>query len=107
MQDILNQLGILAANSGTSTGKEWIQSTAKEITSYSPVDGKKIASVTICDEAGYEKVMEKAQQAFLQWRMYPSPKRGDIIRQVGEALRKYKDPLGKLVSYEMGKSLQE
>jgi aldehyde dehydrogenase (NAD+) len=107
MQDILNQLGIRELNGGTATGKEWIETTGKEITSYSPVDGKKIASVISCDHEGYEQVMEKAQQAFLQWRMYPSPKRGDIVRQVGEALRHYKEPLGKLVSYEMGKSLQE
>ena len=107
MQDILNQLGIQELNPGTSTGKEWIKASGKEIISFSPVDGKKIASVIGCDNEGYEQVMKKAQQAFLQWRMYPSPKRGDIVRQVGEALRKYKEPLGKLVSYEMGKSLQE
>lgn len=107
MQEILQQLGIGQTNGGTSTGKEWIKTTGKEIKSSSPVDGKTIASVTCCDADGYEQVLNKAQQAFLEWRMYPSPKRGDIVRQVGEALRKYKEPLGKLVSYEMGKSLQE
>lgn len=61
----------------------------------------------LTDEAGYETAVKKAGEAFLQWRMWPSPKRGDVVRQVGEALRKYKEPLGKLVSYEMGKSLQE
>lgn len=107
MQDILNQLGIQQVNGGASTGKQWIKTTGKEIVSSSPVDGKNIATVTACDDEGYEKVLSKAQKAFLEWRMYPSPKRGDIVRQVGEALRKYKEPLGKLVSYEMGKSLQE
>ena len=107
MQDILSKLGIQQINAGTSTGKQWIQASGKEIISYSPVDGKAIASVTACDKEGYEKVITKAQEAFLEWRMYPSPKRGEIVRQVGEALRKYKEPLGKLVSYEMGKSLQE
>jgi aldehyde dehydrogenase (NAD+) len=107
MQEILQQLGIRQTNGGTSTGKEWIETKGKEIRSSSPVDGKTIASVICCDTEGYELVLNKAQQAFLEWRMYPSPKRGEIVRQVGEALRKYKKPLGKLVSYEMGKSLQE
>lgn len=107
MQDILNQLGIQQVNGGASTGKQWIKTKGKEISSSSPVDGKNIAVVTACDDEVYEQVLNQAQKAFLEWRMYPSPKRGDIVRQVGEALRKYKEPLGKLVSYEMGKSLQE
>jgi aldehyde dehydrogenase (NAD+) len=107
MQDILNQLGIQPVNGGASTGKQWIKTAGKKIVSYSPVDGKNIATVTACDDEGYENVLNQAQKAFLEWRMYPSPKRGEIVRQIGEALRKYKEPLGKLVSYEMGKSLQE
>lgn len=107
MQDILNQLGIQQQNGGASTGKQWIKTSGKDIVSFSPVDGKDIATVRVCDDQGYEQVLRQAQKAFLEWRMYPSPKRGDIVRQVGEALRKYKEPLGKLVSYEMGKSLQE
>jgi aldehyde dehydrogenase (NAD+) len=107
MQQVLKQLGIEQKNTGASTGNKWINTDAKEIISYSPVDGKPIASVTICDDKAYEKVVQKAGGAFLEWRMYPAPKRGEIVRQVGEALRKYKEPLGKLVSYEMGKSLQE
>ncbi len=107
MQEVLRQLGIQQKNIGTSTGIQWIATQEKEIISYSPVDGKPIASVTICDDKAYEQVVQKAGEAFLEWRMYPAPKRGEIVRQVGEALRKYKEPLGKLVSYEMGKSLQE
>jgi len=107
MQDILTLLGIREINDGTSTGNKWLTSNGHKITSFSPVDGKEIASVIATDEAGYEEVMNKATEAFLQWRMWPSPKRGEVVRQVGEALRKYKEPLGKLVSYEMGKSLQE
>lgn len=107
MQEVLQQLGISDSNSGAATGAEWIKSNGKIITSYSPVDGKKIADIVSCDEAAYEQVITTAQKAFLYWRMLPSPKRGDIVRQVGEALRKNKEPLGKLVSYEMGKSLQE
>ena len=107
MQDILKQLGIAGRNDGTSTGKMWIDSKGKVITSYSPVDGEKIAEVTTADEDAYEQVINTASKAFAEWRMWPSPKRGEVVRQFAEALRKYKEPLGKLVSYEMGKSLQE
>ncbi|MBD0295288.1 MAG: aldehyde dehydrogenase family protein [Flavisolibacter sp.] len=107
MQDILQLLNISKENKGVSTGCEWLEASEKKIISYSPVDGKEIASVYTCDAFAYERVLETAGAAFLQWRMMPSPKRGEIIRQVGDALRKYKEPLGKLVSYEMGKSLQE
>ena len=107
MQDLLAQLGIQASNQGTGTGTQWIESNGKAIDSYSPVDGKHIASVTATDEAAYEKAIAKAGEAFLQWRLWPSPKRGEVVRQFAEALRQYKEPLGRLVSYEMGKSLQE
>ncbi|HEU4632402.1 MAG TPA: aldehyde dehydrogenase family protein [Flavisolibacter sp.] len=107
MLDILKQLGITEQNAGTSTGTEWIKSAGGAITSFSPVDGKKIAEVISADEASYEQTIATAQKAFLDWRMWPSPKRGEVVRQVAEALRKNKETLGKLVSYEMGKSLQE
>lgn len=107
MREILQQLGIQDGNQGTATGSAWIESTGKKIDSYSPVDGKFIASVHATTAREYETVIRKAGQAFQKWRMEPSPRRGEIVRQVGEALRRYKEPLGKLVSYEMGKSLQE
>ncbi len=107
MKDVLKKLHILPDNKGASTGIEWIATSGKTITSYSPVNGEAIATVSSCDEKGYEQVMTKAAGAFLEWRSYPAPKRGEIVRQIGEALRTYKEPLGKLVSYEMGKSLQE
>ena len=107
MQDILKQLGIEDINAGASTGQKWIQSKGKTISSFSPVDGKKLADVVSADEASYEEVVTTASKGFLEWRLWPSPKRGEVVRQLGEALRKYKEPLGKLVSYEMGKSLQE
>ena len=107
MQDILKQLGIADINGGVSTGTVWIDSKGKTITSFSPVDGKKIGDVVSADDEAYEKVLSTASNAFLEWRMWPSPKRGEVVRQFAEALRKYKEPLGKLVSYEMGKSLQE
>ncbi|HLY71195.1 MAG TPA: aldehyde dehydrogenase family protein [Puia sp.] len=105
--DILSQLKIEKTNSGTSTGSVWISSSSKNIHSSSPVDGKLIASLSITSKDDYEKVMAKAQSAFVEWRLWPAPKRGEVVRQIGEALRKNKSPLGQLVSYEMGKSLQE
>jgi aldehyde dehydrogenase (NAD+) len=107
MQDVLQQLGIQENHSGTSTGQHWIESKGKIITSFSPVNGKKIASVQASTDEAYDQAIKKAGEAFMEWRMWPSPKRGEVVRQVGEALRRYKEPLGKLVSYEMGKSLQE
>jgi aldehyde dehydrogenase (NAD+) len=107
MQQILQSLGIQQENKGVSTGNKWIESSGKMITSFSPVDGKEIAKVTSCDERAYEEAIKIAENAFMEWRKYPSPKRGEIVRQVGEALRNNKDALGRLVSYEMGKSLQE
>lgn len=107
MQDILKQLGIAEMNGGVSTGKDWIESKGKTITSFSPVDGKRIADVRAADDEAYEQVLATASKAFSAWRLWPSPRRGEVVRQLGEALRKYKEPLGKLVSYEMGKSLQE
>ena len=105
--DFLQQLGLEQENLGVSTGSEWIDSTGEKLQSFSPVDGKLIGSVTATDKAAYDKAMEKALAAFKEWRMVPAPKRGEIVRQFGEALREKKDALGKLVSYEMGKSLQE
>ena len=103
----LQQLNIQPQNQGTSTGSDWLKSTGETIDSFSPVDGKLIGSVLSTDAAAYENAIQKAQTAFVEWRTWPAPKRGEIVRQIGEALRKNKEPLGKLVSYEMGKSLQE
>jgi len=107
MKNILQQLGINATNPGVSTGNKWIKSKGAAIQSFSPVDGKLIATVTSATEKEYQQVMETAQEAYKVWRNIPAPKRGEVVRQIGEELRKFKEPLGKLVSYEMGKSLQE
>ena len=107
MKNVLQQLGINANNAGVSTGNKWIKSKGVVIQSYSPVDGKLIASVTSATEKEYQQVMDTATRAFKVWRNMPAPKRGEVVRQMGEELRKFKEPLGKLVSYEMGKSLQE
>jgi aldehyde dehydrogenase (NAD+) len=105
--EFLKQLNILPVNKGTSTGTQWIESSGNILQSFSPVDGKPISNVTLTDKDAYEQVIAQAKKAFTEWRMWPAPKRGEIVRQVGEALRANKDALGKLVSYEMGKSLQE
>ena len=107
ISEILSQLGIESENNGASTGAKWFKTRGERIDSYSPVDGKLIASVNSASEADFEGVVLKAQEAFVEWRMVPAPKRGEIVRQLAERIRFYKEPLGKLVSYEMGKSLQE
>ena len=104
---ILKELGINASNQGVSTGLLWIKSKGEKIVSSSPVDGNIIATVRGADKETYEAVVTKAQEAFKEWRQWPAPKRGEVVRQIGNELRKYKSSLGKLVSYEMGKSLQE
>jgi len=103
----LAELGIESANQGVSTGTKWIESKGSEIHSFSPVDGKKIGTTISADLAAYQLVINASLNAAKEWQNWPAPKRGEIVRQVGEALRIYKEPLGKLVSYEMGKSLQE
>ncbi|MEJ7627250.1 MAG: aldehyde dehydrogenase family protein [Ferruginibacter sp.] len=105
--DFLKTLQITASNDGVSTGNKWIKSKGNKITSYSPVDGKIIGTVTGADRKSYDEVIKKAQAAFQDWRHWPAPQRGEIVRQVGIELRKNKEALGKLVSFEMGKSLQE
>jgi len=104
---VLKNLGIEANNLGASTGTQWLKTTGENIDSYSPVDGQKIATVSTTDDNTYEQVMQTASEAFKSWRMMPAPKRGEIVRLVGEALRAKKADLGALVSYEMGKSYQE
>ena len=103
----LSELQIQTNNKGVSTGTKWIASKGAKIESYSPVDGKLIGSVSSADKNSYETVIATAQAAFVEWRNWPAPKRGDIVRQIGDELRLNKQSLGELVSYEMGKSLQE
>src|SRR5690606_3944441 len=88
-------------------GTQYLEANGGKIDSYSPVNGQLIASVAAAGKENYEQVIQEAEKAFEIWRMVPAPKRGEIVRQIGEALRENKDSLGRLVSYEMGKSLQE
>jgi aldehyde dehydrogenase (NAD+) len=107
MKDYLQLLGIKSHNEGVSTGIQTITTKGGTIDSHSPVDGNLIGTVTVADKESYDLTVTAAEAAFREWRTWPAPKRGEIVRQIGDALRKYKEPLGKLVSYEMGKSLQE
>ncbi|GEP88912.1 aldehyde dehydrogenase (NAD+) [Chitinophaga terrae (ex Kim and Jung 2007)] len=105
--DILKIFNISTTGSGVSTGQHWLPANGAPITSVSPVDNKEIATVKSATREDYDQVVAVAQEAFKVWRTWPAPKRGEIVRQIGEALRGHKEHLGKLVSYEMGKSLQE
>jgi aldehyde dehydrogenase (NAD+) len=105
--EFLKELKLQKENIGTSTGNQSIESKGGIIESISPVDGKSIGHVQSTDHVAYEQVIQTASNAFLTWRTWPAPKRGEVVRQLGEALRKEKQALGQLVSYEMGKSLQE
>ena len=108
MQTILSKLNISAVNHGTSTGlNSWASDNPELIESFSPVDGKLIAKVTKTTLDDYQRVIETAKIAFESWKNVPAPRRGEIMRQMGEAFRQNKEALGQLVSYEMGKSLQE
>jgi aldehyde dehydrogenase (NAD+) len=104
--NFLKQLGLAAHNPGTSTGRK-SSGVGAAFESYTPVNGALIGSVTQTTREEYEQVILTAEAAFKVWREMPAPKRGEIVRQYGDLLREYKDPLGRLVSYEMGKSLQE
>ena len=107
IKNILKELGISSTNYGASTGLKHFSTKGKKIDSFSPADGQLIGSINSATAEDYEKVIKTAEEAFKVWRMIPAPKRGEIVRQIGDELRKQKEPLGKLVSYEMGKSLQE
>ena len=106
IKNTLDQLNVKDVNEGTSTGSEFF-ATGEVLESYSPVDGTLIAKVKTTTKEDYERVIQTSQKAFSEWRMLPAPQRGEIVRQFGDKLRELKEPLGKLVSYEMGKSLQE
>ncbi|MEY3821714.1 MAG: aldehyde dehydrogenase family protein [Bacteroidota bacterium] len=107
ISDVLQQLGIQQLNQGISTGANNWHGNGALLESKSPVDGHIIGAVHLGGAKDYDQVVDTAHQAFLVWRNLPAPKRGEIIRQMGDRLRLHKDALGKLVSYEMGKSLQE
>ncbi len=105
MQDFLTRLGIEENNLGGFCG-EWIGS-GPQLEATSPIDGAVIAHVRQVTEEEYEKIAGRAHRAFLEWRKIPAPRRGEIVRQIGNKLREYKHELGQLVSLEMGKIVAE
>ncbi|MBZ9730261.1 aldehyde dehydrogenase family protein [Salegentibacter sp. JZCK2] len=106
IKQALKDLGLQETNNGTSTGKDFFSS-GEVIESYSPVDGALIGKVKATTKEDYEKVITTAEAGFKEWRTWPAPLRGEVVRQFNDELRRLKEPLGKLVSYEMGKSYQE
>jgi aldehyde dehydrogenase (NAD+) len=106
--DFLEELALGAQAQAVCTGTQWYGSkTSGAYDSFSPVDGKSIGSVFKASKEDYEKLILTAEKAFVEWRRIPGPKRGEVVRQIGDKLREKKSALGKLVAYEMGKSLQE
>jgi len=105
-KELLEALGVQSVNPGACTGS-WIETQGKELVSVSPTNGEPIASIRQAGAEDYERVAQAAQEASLSWRMVPAPRRGEVVRQLGEELRKHKDNLGRLVSLEMGKILTE
>ena len=107
MDKILKKLGIEKDSRGVSTGRQNWAGSGRLIEVRSPVDGNIFGTVNLASEVDYERVKKAAQAAFDIWRKMPAPQRGEIVRQYGDKLRVHKEALGALVSYEMGKSLQE
>ncbi len=107
LQDILNHFQISNANEGSWIGKTPIHSNGSLLEFFSPVDGELISTIKMSDRHAYDRIVEDSKKTFKQWQTVPAPKRGEIVRQFGEKLRKEKEYLGKLVAFEMGKSIQE
>lgn len=105
--EVLKRLGIREINKGACTGAKWLDTNGKKTRSESPVDGTLIASISNASVDDYEQIIAKAQAAFLEWRKWPAPKRGEVVRQIGDALRARKEDLAYLVTLEMGKIYQE
>ena len=108
MSELLTELGLGERTAGTSTGRDFFDApSGDEIASHTPVDGSEIGRVSLTDREAYDRVVDRAVEAFHEWRMVPAPRRGEVVRRIGDELRRSKDALGRLVSWEMGKILQE
>ena len=103
MKDLLERLGIVELNQGALVGLDRLDCRGKTLESISPIDGRILAKIRQPDPAGYEEVVQAAEAAFNQWRDVPAPKRGEVVRQIGNAFRERKKDLGALISLEMGK----
>ena len=104
---LLQNLGVQSVNLGAAIGSSFLETNGSTLDVYSPVDGEKIGSVSMATDHSYQQVIAAAQEAFVSWRGTPAPQRGEVVLPFGNALRQKKTALGTLVSYEMGKSLQE
>ncbi|MCA8971700.1 MAG: aldehyde dehydrogenase family protein, partial [Planctomycetes bacterium] len=104
--DFLSELGIQDSNSAAFCGT-WMPGEGAPFDSFSPVHGKRIATVRAASRSELETITSKAHEAFLRWREVPAPRRGEYVRRMGEVLRAKKEPLGRLVSFEVGKILEE
>lgn len=107
MSDYLSRLGIQAVNSGAASTSGFLETHGRVVESFDPTTGEALASVKLATVEDYEKVVVEAQRVFTEWRMLPAPKRGEILREVGEALRQHKDDLGMLITREVGKVSSE
>ena len=107
IKGVLSRLGIKETNPGATTGTNWINTSGNVTESVSPIDGKSIAKVTNANAEEYEKVIQVTEDGFEEWKTWPAPARGEVVRQIGLALREAKEDLGFLVSLEMGKIYQE
>ena len=109
MKALFDKLGIQETNAGACYGQDkWLlDPNGKKLVSYNPATGEPLAAIVQATADTYQIVMDKAHEAFLSWRMVPAPKRGEVVRDIGNILREYKEPLGELVSLEMGKIYAE
>jgi aldehyde dehydrogenase (NAD+) len=103
---ILDSLGIETENFGAFDG-EWIETHGEIVESLNPATGEPIAAVRLATAEDYERVAAISLEAFREWRTWPAPRRGEVVRQLGDELRRHKEELGRLVSLEVGKILSE
>ncbi|MCP3917808.1 MAG: aldehyde dehydrogenase family protein [bacterium] len=104
--DFLQELGIEGTQSGAYCG-EWLECSGDWLETHNPATGEVIAKVRMATAAEYDRCVDAATEAFGRWRTLPAPQRGEIVRRIGEAMREKKDALGRLITLEMGKIVQE
>ncbi|RMG42013.1 MAG: aldehyde dehydrogenase family protein [Candidatus Dadabacteria bacterium] len=107
MDSIRKSLNLSDRNPGAAGKEIIVNSSAKLLNSYSPIDGALLGAVEVADESAYERVINEAHETFKEWRLVPAPKRGEVVREIGNLLREHKKDLGRLVTLEMGKILSE
>src|SRR5215510_15684 len=106
VDEVLEALGIEPENPGAFDGS-WIETHGERVVSLNPATGEPIAAVRLATAEDYERVAAASVRAFEEWRTWPAPRRGEIVRQLGEELRRHKAELGRLVTLEVGKILPE